>query len=106
MTERGGSVRLSDLTTFPWDAVYLSGGYTPGKEINRALGERVLADDYYYGYEADLLFFSHRGEVVRALATHTYFAQEGTKWGAGVRVVTTPAKSDPAAPYRLALREP
>ena len=86
-----GAVALRDLTTFPWDTVYVFGGYSSGRHINETVGGHVIGDDVYTAENEDFLVFDLGGNPVRRAIVDGYFhhAVGREKWLSDVRIQPT-----------------
>ncbi|MYS87889.1 hypothetical protein [Embleya scabrispora] len=105
--EHGREGALRDLTTFPWDNVYVFFEGASRKDIETATGDRVdLSDgtasgsDYYSGVGA-LLVFTHKKHATRAIAVpYGGITEGGGPWPITTRLIP----GSPGTPGTLTLR--
>lgn len=64
----GAERRLDEFTDFGWDTVYLFGEGNTYRFIDATVGTPVFGRDGRYTEQGSLLFFTHQGRVVHAVA--------------------------------------
>lgn len=67
LSATGGAGRLADLTDFEWDTVYVFSEGAAAADIEAAVGQPVIDDEFYYE-AGNLLIFVRGGEPVRAVS--------------------------------------
>lgn len=102
LADAGEARRLSALTDFAWDAVYVYYEGAPADEIARDVGADLAMNDRYYSAGC-LMVFVDDDDVVRAISAPELVTWDGSnRFTAGVRLVPTrPGKSS-----SLSLEEP
>lgn len=86
-SERGDGGRLADVTDFAWDAVHVFSEGASAEAVQAAVGEPVLADEFYFD-AGNLLVFSDDGEVARAVSVVPELLVTGgqPEWTSAVRL--------------------
>lgn len=86
---RGETRRLSSLTSFEWDAVYVYFEGTSAGAIEGQVGINVLGKSDYYYSASCLLVFARNGEVERAISVSPdlFFFEGSNKFSSKVRMV-------------------
>ena len=104
LSRTGGTARLRDLTDFSWDRVHVFPEGTSAREVNRTVGQAVLADGSFYYDAGNLLVFTAGGRVVRAVSVLPDVLATGNRptWSGEVRL--EPRR--PGQPGVLRLAEP
>jgi hypothetical protein len=98
--------RLSDLTDYAWDAVYVFFKYSRGSFINETIGMTVVREDYNSD-ESNVMIFLAGGEVVHAAAVNVGLKPDDDYLAVGAEAWLVPQHpSDLAASSLCLVEEP
>jgi len=84
LSRRGGTAKLADLTDFAWEKVHVFSEGASARQVERAVGEPVLGDKFYYD-AGNLLVFEYNGKVSKAVSVlPDLLVTDGRRsWGPG-----------------------